>query len=175
MAESRNILTVLTHKSVTFLQLSLDSTSKDLSLILKIDYDYVTALCLSRTCAFVGDGKGGIEVVELMSEEERGEVGFRVKEGSRELEVYRPKKKRTLNGSKHPVSSLAFVESLGYLISGHSSGEVIVWNNYEIKKSLHLFKTSISHLLVVPKPKDQKIHQADKVRPLNKYELGKEQ
>jgi hypothetical protein len=29
--------------------------------------------------------------------------------------------------------------------------------------------------LVVPKPKEQKIHQVDKMRPLNKYELGKEQ
>jgi hypothetical protein len=122
VAESRNILAVLTHKSVTFLQLSLDGASKDLPLILKIDYEYVTAICLSKTCAFVGDGRGGVEVVELMSEEERGEMGFRVKEGSRELEVYRPKKKRTLNGSKHPVSSLAFVESLAYLIAGHSSG-----------------------------------------------------
>ena len=69
VAESRNILAVLTNKSVSFLQLSLDPASKELPLLLKIDYEYVTALCLSRTCAFVGDGKGAIEVVELMSEE----------------------------------------------------------------------------------------------------------
>jgi hypothetical protein len=64
---------------------------------------------------------------------------------------------------------------LAYLIAGHTSGEVVVWSNYEIKKSLHLFKTSVSHILVVPKPKEQKIHQVDKMHPLNKYELGKEQ
>jgi hypothetical protein len=27
----------------------------------------------------------------------------------------------------------------------------------------------------VPKPKEQKIHQVDKMHPFNKYELGKEQ
>jgi hypothetical protein len=72
VAESRNILAVLTHKSVAFLQLSLDPTTKDLPLILKIDYEHATALCLSRTSAFVGDGRGAIEVVELVGEEERG-------------------------------------------------------------------------------------------------------
>jgi hypothetical protein len=64
---------------------------------------------------------------------------------------------------------------LAYLIAGHTSGEVVIWSNYQIKKSLHLFKTSVSHILVVPKPKEQKIHQVDKMHPLNKYELGKEQ
>jgi hypothetical protein len=70
LAESRNILVVLTHKSVTFLQLSLQSNSKELSLIHKIDYEYVTALCLSKTSAFIGDAKGSIEVIELLSAEE---------------------------------------------------------------------------------------------------------
>lgn len=122
---------MLTHKSVSFLQLSLEGTSKELTLIHKIDYEYVTALCLSKTSAFVGDGKGGIDVVELMpAEEERGELAFKVKEGSKELEIYRPKRKRTLAGSKHPITCLAFVESLAYLIAGHSSGEVVVWSNY---------------------------------------------
>jgi hypothetical protein len=68
-AESRNILVVLTHKSVAFLQLSLQSSSKELSLIHKIDYEYVTALCLSRTSAFIGDAKGSIDVIELISGE----------------------------------------------------------------------------------------------------------
>lgn len=78
-------------------------------------------------------------------------------------------------GSKHPITALAFVETLSYLIAGHSSGEVAVWSNHEIKKSLHLFKTGITHLKVVPKPKEQKIHQSSKLQPLNKYELSKEQ
>jgi hypothetical protein len=55
------------------------------------------------------------------------------------------------------------------------SGELIVWNNYEIKKSLHLFKTSIIGIAVLPKPIEQKVVQAAKIRPLHKYEQGKEQ
>jgi hypothetical protein len=55
--------------------------------------------------------------------------------------------------TKHPVTVLAYVETLSYLISGHTSGEVVVWNNYEVKKSLHLFKSSITQIKVVPKPK----------------------
>jgi hypothetical protein len=176
VAESRNLLVVLTHKSVSFLQLSLQADSKELPLLHKMDYDYATTLCLSKTCAFIGDGKGSIDVVELLPEEGRSELAFRLKEGTKELDISRPKRKRALAGSsKHPVSALAFVESLGYLIAGHSSGEVVVWSNYEIKKSLHLFKSSVAHLLVVPKPRELKIHQATKLQPLNKYELAKEQ
>jgi len=66
----------------------------------------------------------------------------------------KPKKKRTLTSiNKQPITVLAFVETLAYLISGQSSGELTIWSNYEIKKSIHLFKTSINCIKVVPKPK----------------------
>jgi hypothetical protein len=90
------------------------------------------------------------------------------------LEINRAKKKKVLNGSKNPVSCLAFVETLGYLIAGHTNGEVFVWSNQEIKKSLHLFKTAINSIAVIPKPQERKIHQTSKIRPLHKYELSKE-
>ena len=80
-----------------------------------------------------------------------------------------------LSGSKHPVTSLAYIDSLAYVVAGHASGEVVIWHNYEIKKSLHLFKTAISSMLVISKPIDTKIHQVRKVKPLHKYELTKEQ
>ena len=51
------------------MQLSLQSNSKELSLIHKIDYEYVTALCVSNTSAFIGDAKGTIEVIELITAE----------------------------------------------------------------------------------------------------------
>jgi hypothetical protein len=60
-------------------------------------------------------------------------------------------------------------------VSGHSSGEVIVWSNFEIKKSLHLFKTAIAGMTPLWKPSDVKIRQTAKIRPFNKYELGKDQ
>lgn len=70
VGHARNILAVLTHKSLTFLQLSLQPSTKELALIHKIDYEYVTALCLSSTSAFVGDAKGAIEVIELINSED---------------------------------------------------------------------------------------------------------
>lgn len=60
VAESRNLLAVLTHKSLSLLQLSIEGNSKELPLLHKIDYEHATALCLSRTAAFVGDGRGAI-------------------------------------------------------------------------------------------------------------------
>ena len=70
VGHARNILAVMTHKSVSFLQLSLQSTTKELVLIHKIDYEYVTALGLSNTSAFIGDAKGTIEVIELITAED---------------------------------------------------------------------------------------------------------
>lgn len=32
----------------------------------KIDYEFATALAVSNTSVFVGDGKGNIEIVELI-------------------------------------------------------------------------------------------------------------
>lgn len=110
-AESRNILALLTHKSLSFLQCSLQPTQKEFSVIHKIDYEYVCALCTSRTAAFVGDAKGGIEVIELfIGEQEKTELAFKLREGTRELEISKPRKKRTLtSNSKQPVTCLSFV------------------------------------------------------------------
>lgn len=38
-----------------------------------------------------------------------------------------------------------------------------------------MFKTSINGLTVFPKPKNEKVAQSLKIKPLNKYELGKDQ
>ena len=62
---------------------------------------------------------------------------------------------------------------MAYLVAGHSNGELVIWHNYEIKKSLHLFKTSITGLTVLMKPKDVKIYQNQKIKTLHKYELSK--
>jgi hypothetical protein len=91
------------------------------------------------------------------------------------LEINRCKKKKVLNACKQPVTSLVFVDTLAYLVVGHSNGEVYIWNNYEIKKSLFLFKTAITGLTLISKPQPQKIFQQTKIKPLNKYELAKEE
>ena len=91
------------------------------------------------------------------------------------MEISHAKKRRILSGSKHPVTCLAYVDSLAYVVAGHASGEVVIWHNYEIKKSLHLFKNAIGSMLVIGKPKDTKIHQTRKIKPLHKYEQTKDQ
>ena len=60
------------------------------------------------------------------------------------------------------------------MVAGHESGEVVVWNNGEVKKALQLFKTSICELRVIPKPQELSIAQVNKIRPLHKYEMSKE-
>ena len=64
---------------------------------------------------------------------------------------------------------------MAYLVSGHVSGEVTIWSNFEVKKSLHLFKSAIASLSVLAKPHEHKITQSAKIRPLHKYEQSKEQ
>ena len=113
-------------------------------------------------------------MVDLVpSEEDRVHLHFRAQND--QLEITHSKKKRVLNGSKHPVTCLVFVDTLAYLISGHSNGELFIWSNHKIKKSLFLFKTAITGATLLPKPRELKVYQQDKLKPLNKYEQGKEQ
>ncbi len=98
---------MLTHKSLSILSGPLQEQGKEMRLLHKIDYDYATCMAKSNSSLFVGDGKGTIEVVEIGGEEER--LVFGVAEGTGELRVSQPRKKKTLVGSKHPVSSLAFI------------------------------------------------------------------
>lgn len=78
-------------------------------------------MVVSNTKVFVGDAKGSIDIVELIpNEEEKLELHFGTQAGG--MEISRVKKRRVLSSSKHPVTCLAFVESLAYLVSGHSNG-----------------------------------------------------
>ena len=67
---SRNVIAVLTHKNLTLLNGSLTAQPKELQIYQKIDYEYATALATSNTKAFVGDGKGNIELVDLLPQKE---------------------------------------------------------------------------------------------------------
>lgn len=60
VAESRGIIAVLTNKSLTLLSPAINSDSRDMQVYQKIDYEFATALTVSNTSAFVGDGKGNI-------------------------------------------------------------------------------------------------------------------
>jgi hypothetical protein len=66
VAEARGIIAVLTNKNLTLLSPSLNSESRDMKVYQKIDFEFATALAVSNTSAFVGDGKGNIEIVELI-------------------------------------------------------------------------------------------------------------
>jgi hypothetical protein len=57
---------LLTHKNLTLLSGSLTQQPREMKVHQKIDYEFATALAVSRNCAFVGDGKGCIDVVELI-------------------------------------------------------------------------------------------------------------
>lgn len=79
-------------------------------------------MAISNSNAFVGDGKGNIEIVELLPREEAQlELHFK-SQANDMLEITKAKKRRVLNGSKHPVTSLVYVDTLGYLVSGHANG-----------------------------------------------------
>ena len=165
---SRNIISVLTNKSLTLLYGSLSANQKELKVIKKTDYDFATAMTVSETKVYVGDGKGDIDVSDLvLPEEDKLELHFGIQTG--ELSISKPKKKKVLSASKHPVTSLIYLQTLAYLISGHSNGELVIWHNNEIKKSLHLFKTSITGLTKLLKPKEVKIYQNQKIKTLHKY------
>jgi hypothetical protein len=94
---------------------------------------------------------------------------------SEEVKISRGKKRVLMsNPNKHPITQLAYVNTLSYLVSGSSEGELTIWSNNEIKKSIHLYKSSINQIKVVARPRDEKIPQQLKIKPLNKYELTKE-
>lgn len=105
VAETRGIIAILSHKNLALLLGSLGGP-RELGVLRKVDFEFATAMAISNTSAFVGDGKGNIEVVELL-EEEGGELRFR--ERGEALELVRGKKRRVLSSSKSPVSCLAFV------------------------------------------------------------------
>jgi hypothetical protein len=60
---TRNIIAVLTHKSLVLLNGSLSQGHKELQTYQKIDYEFATALALSNNSAYIGDGKGNIDIV----------------------------------------------------------------------------------------------------------------
>jgi hypothetical protein len=66
VAEARGIIAVLTNKNLTLLCASLNSDSREMKVHQKMDYEFATALGVSNTSVFVGDGKGNIEIVELI-------------------------------------------------------------------------------------------------------------
>jgi hypothetical protein len=91
-------------------------------------------------------------------------------QSNEEIKISRGKKRMMMsNPNKHPITYLAYVNTLSYLISGSSEGEISIWSGNEIKKSLHLYKSSINQIRVIPRPKDEKIPQQLKIKPLNKY------
>ena len=68
----RKILLVLTNQGLTLLNGSISQNNKELKVIKKTDYEYATAMAISETKVFVGDGKGEIYVEDLVvSEEEK--------------------------------------------------------------------------------------------------------
>jgi len=60
VAESRGIIAVLTNKNLTLLSPSINSENRDMQVYQKIEYEFATALAVSNTSAFVGEGKGNI-------------------------------------------------------------------------------------------------------------------
>ena len=60
---SRNIFGVLTHKNLTLINGSLSNQQKELKVYQKIDYEYATAMAISQTKVYIGDGKGTIDLV----------------------------------------------------------------------------------------------------------------
>ena len=49
-----------------------------------------------------------------------------------------------------------------------------MWSNYEVKKSLQLFKSGIMELRVIPRPQDLTIAEGNKIKPLHKYQMSRE-
>lgn len=60
VGHARNIIAVLTHKNLTLINGGLTSKQRELQVHQKIDYEFATALAVSNTTVFVGDGKGSI-------------------------------------------------------------------------------------------------------------------
>ena len=125
----------------------------------------------------MGEYRGGVDVIDLAIGEENTEaLAFSLREGTHELEINKPKKKRTLVGkSRSPVNVLAYVSTLAYLVAGHESGEVVVWSNYEVKKSLQLFKSGILEIRVIARPQEMSIAETNKIKSLHKHERSKEE
>ena len=60
VAESRGLIAALTNKNLTLLAPAINSDNRDMQVYQKIDYEFATALTVSNTSVFVGDGKGNI-------------------------------------------------------------------------------------------------------------------
>ena len=54
---------------MTLLNGSLSINHKELKVIKKIDYDFATTMTVSETKVYVGDGKGDIDVTDLVPSE----------------------------------------------------------------------------------------------------------
>ena len=63
------------------------------------------------------------------------------------------KKLTLINPNKHPITCMVHLKTLPYLICGNSEGDITIWQNHQIKKSIKLFKTSIKFIKIIPKPK----------------------
>jgi hypothetical protein len=61
------------------------------------------------------------------------------------------------------------MKTLPFLISGNTEGDVSIWQNHALKRTIKLFKTSIKFIYSIPKPSDNKIVQSLKIRPFAKF------
>ena len=70
---------------------------------------------------FVGEYRGGVDVIDLAIGENSTEaLAFTLREGTQDLSISKPKKKKTLVGkTRSPVRAVDYVSSLGYLVAGH--------------------------------------------------------
>jgi hypothetical protein len=119
---------------------------------------------------YVGNCQGEIYVRDVMVNENSFEFDFKYSEPGQNLEVKKVSKKSILKGdSNHPISCLIHMKTIPYLISGNTEGDVSIWHNHTLKRSIKLFKTSIKFIYSIPKPSEDKIPQNIKIRPLAKF------
>jgi len=118
---------------------------------------------------YVGSSSGAIVEFRIDKSTEYHEVVL----GADGIEIVKTAKERTLVGHKHAVSCLTWMNSLKYLVSGSKQGELIVWQNGQIKKQITL-KLELCQLLTIPRPSNHRPNskkvQIPRMKALHKYE-----
>lgn len=118
---------------------------------------------------YVGTGKGTILESRIEKSVEYNEVVL----GPDGIGISKVAKERQMVGHKHSVSCMSWMNSLKYLVSGSKEGELIIWQNSQIKKRITL-KGKLSQLLTIPRPSNHrtggKRDHLSRIKALHKYE-----
>lgn len=82
-----------------------------------------------------------------------------------------PQKRNYPRHHQSEITSICYIDSLKYVISGSASGEILIWSRGELK-SQKTFKPEISLLKSIERPVVKDLHMKKKITTLHRHEVS---